>query len=316
MSFPFSVPSNKAYRRFKDDMVVGRSGMIPGKTHYVRPTTDYASYDADAWIANHNEHVYDTVALALADCVSGRGDAIVLAPGTHTVATASLAMAKAGVKIWGAEAWMGVEAERPSAILTTSVAGDEIANVTAADCGILGVTIRPITAGAGIDLSAAANNFLVDGCLIDLVTPVVNIATAGIVAIGAATGVKIHNSVAHSDGAQGNAFTLTGLLQSAVRNCRIFNDAGTWASAILIGAAAKGILIDSNHFYCSGTAMTVGINGTGNAVAGGTIVTRNLSGVLVTKLVDNFDATECELGLNYILTDTGGTGGTLVTATT
>ena len=294
-----------------DDMVFGMSGRIPGKTHYVRPTTDYASYDADAWTKNHNHNVYDTVALALAACVSGRGDAIVLLPGTHTVSTASLAMSKAAVSVWGPEAWAGRQSRVSSAILTTSVTADEIMNVTAPDCAVMGVTVRPITASDAIDLSTAAGGFLVDGCHFDLYTPAVNVATVGITG-AAANDVTIRNSVFVSDGAQGNAIVATGLLNSYIEGNLIYNTTGTWASAVLCGAGVSGLFIDNNRFFSYGTAMTVGINGTGATIAHGIAITRNLAGVLVTKLVDNFDANECDLAENYAMASAT-SGGAIVT---
>lgn len=314
MSFPYSVPEKTGYARFIDGMAFGRSAWIPGKTHYVLPTTDYASFDADGWITNHNPNIYTSFKLAHDACVAGRGDAIVLAPGTHTVSTASLAMSKAGVSVWGPEAWMGQDVEIPTAILTTDITADEIANITAPDCSLNGLTIRPITAAAGVSFSAAANNLLIKGCHVDLYTPVVNIATVGITG-AAATGVRILNSTFKSDGAQGNAIVATGLIDSKIQGCRLWNTAGSWASAILCGAATTGLVIDDNHFYSTGTAMTVGVNGTGATIAGGVLITRNLFGVLVTGQVKNFDSGEAELGINYIATVGAGTGGTLVTVT-
>lgn len=315
MSFPFSVPNNKGHRRFMDDMAFGKSAMIPGKTHYVVPTTSYASYDSFAWVKNHNGAVYNTVALALADCVAGRGDAIVLAPGTHTVATASLAMSKAGVSIWGPEAWAGRLSRIPSATLTTSVTADEIMNVTAPDCALMGVTVRPITASDAVDLSAAADGFLVDGCHFDLYTPAVNSATVGITG-AAANDVQIRRSTFISDGAQGNAIVGTGLVNSYIEDCLIYNTAGTWASAILCGAATTGLFIIGNKILSYGTALTAGVNGTGATIASGVQCIDNRFGSLVTVPVDGFDAGECELVENYHLGVGSADGGVLIVAIT
>lgn len=316
MSFPFSVPRKTAYTRYMDDMAFGLSAMVPGKTHYVRPTTNYASYDADAWIKNHNHNVYDSFKLAHDACVAGRGDAIVFAPGTHTVSTASIAMSKAGVSLWGPEAWMGREAQVPTAILTTDITADQIGNITAPDIGFYGLTIRPITAAAAFDFSAAAHNLRVEGCHLDLYTPAVSTSTVGFSAGGAATGMRFVGNNVISDGAQGNALVMTATTNSLIADNRFVLTAGSWASVILCGAATDTLVIDNNLWIGSGTAITVGINGTGATLASGVFVTRNVNSVLVTKLVDNFDAGECDLGINYIMTDTGGTGGTLVTLTT
>jgi hypothetical protein len=316
MAIGFYVPSKKAGLRFEEGMAFGRSAWIPGRTHYVRPTTNYASFDPDAWVANHDPWFYDTVALALADCVSGRGDAIVLAPGTHLVETASLAMAKSHVSLWGPEAWMGQDVEIPTAILTTDITADQIMNITAPDCSLNGLTVRPITAAAGVDFSALANNLLVKGCHFDLYTPVVDTATVGLTTTGAATGVRILNSNFVSDGAQGNAIVATGLIKSLIQGNLIYNTAGTWASAILCGAATTGLFIIDNHILSYGTALTEGVNGTGATIASGVQCSRNIFGSLVTVAVDSFNAGECELAENYQMGVGGTDGGVLITAIT
>lgn len=291
---------------------------IPGKVHYVVPTTAYDDFtvaSAGSWARDNNPLVYDSFKLAHDACVDGRGDAIVLLPGVHTVSTASIAMNKAGVKVFGPEAWYGRPVFKPTAILTTSIAGDEIANVTAPDVGFIGVTIRPITASDAIDLSAAADGFLVDQCHFDLVTPAVNVATVGLT-LAAAENIIIRNSQFLSDGAQGNAIVATGAIDSLVENNLIYNTAGTWASAILCGAATTGLFIVNNRVLSYGTALTAGVNGTGATIASGVQCIDNRFGSLVTVPIDNFDAGECELSENYHLGVGATDGGVLIVAIT
>ena len=307
---PYTFPNRQLGRAANDGVL----GNMLGQAHFVLPTTDYASYDAFNWTKNHKRNVYESVTDALSACVAGRMDHIVLLPGTHTV-TASLAMSKAGVSIWGPEMWAGLGYVESSAAILTTSASDEVMNVTAANCALKGLTLRPITAKPCVDFSAAGNALNIDGCFFDLETPAVNVATVGIAATGAAR-FRVTNSIFHSDGAQGQAIVATATVRSLIQGNRFHVSAGSWASVILCGAATTGLHIDNNLFTCSGTAMTVGIDGTGATIAGGVHITRNINGVLVTKLVDGFDATEAELGINYICTDTGGTGGTLVTLTT
>lgn len=307
------------FHRSRNDKWAGPSVSIPGKPHFVVPTT---SYDTDwttslagSWARENHQLVYNSIALALAACVDGRGDVIIPLSGTHTVSTASLAMNKAGVKIMGPEAWMGRPVFKPTAILTTNIAGDEIMNITAPDCALIGLTLTPITASDALDVSAAGDGLLVESCHIDLYTPVVNVATVGLT-LGAAENITIRNSVFVSDGAQGNAIVGTGAIQSLIENCLIYNTAGTWASAILCGAATTGLFLVNNRILCYGTALTAGVNGTGATIASGVQCIGNQFGALVTVPVDNFDAGECELSENYHLGIGATDGGALITVIT
>lgn len=313
------VRDNYLYQRSRNGKWSGLESAIPGKVHFVVPTTAYDSgytvASAGSFARENNQLVYDSLKLAHDACVDGRGDAIVLLPGTHTVSTASIAMSKTGVKVFGPEAWFGRPVMKSSAILTTDIAGDEIVNVTAPDCGIIGVTVRPITASDAIDLSAAADGFLVDGCHFDLYTPAVNVATIGLT-LAAAENIVIRNSVFVSDGAQGNAIVATGAIQSLIENCLIYNTAGTWASAIITGAATTGLFIVGNRILSYGTALTAGVNGTGATIASGVQCIGNHFGSLVTVPVDNFDAGECELSENYHLGVGATDGGALIVAIT
>lgn len=311
----FTVRTKSLWQRMQMDRFVGRAERSPGISFYVLPTTDYASYDADAFVRNQNEFVYNTMALALAACVAGRGDNIVLLPGVHNVATASLAMSKAGVKIWGPEAWMDFRVRQSAAILTTDITGDEIMNVTAPDCGIIGASIRPITASDAIDLTAAADGFVVDRCHFDLYTPAVSTSTIGITC-AAARDVFITNSVFISDGAQGNAIVATGLIDSEISHCRFIVKTGTWASVILCGAATTELEISHCSFLAGDAAISDGVNGTGATITSGVHVYDCRFSDSVSKPLDGFGGGEAELAESYKAGDGGGDGGVLVTAIT
>lgn len=296
------------------DKLAGRAANIFGDVFHVLPGSSATHLDHARKL---HSKVYSTVAEALAECVSGRGDAIVLWPGTHTVQTTSLAMSKADVTLMGPEAWVGLD--RPGmmsrAILTTDIAGDEIMNVTAQGCALVGVTLRPITQSDALDLSAAADYFRMLNCYVDLFTPAVHVNTIGLT-LAAAENIVIDGCTFHSDGAQGNAIVATGAIDSYIQNCRIFNTAGTWASAILCGAATTGLHILDSLITSYGTALTAGVNGTGATIASGVQVVRCQFGSFVTVPVDNFDAGECELSENYQLGVGAMDGGALITAIT
>lgn len=308
-----TVREKYLWQQMTDEKFAGMSARVPGNIHYVVPGTSATHF---AYVNDRHKRVYATAALALADCVAGRGDAIVFLPGAHTVATTSLAMSKAGVMWFGPEAWMGKRTQRPSASITTSITGDEIANVTAANCGIYGMKIIPITAGVGIDFSSVAHGLEVQDCYIDMETPVVSTSTVGIKALGAAVDVAIRGCTAVADGAQGNAIVTTATLNMLIERSSIICTAGTWASAILCGAAVAGLQILTTQFQSYGTAITVGVNGTGATIARGVYVSDCRFSDTVTVAIDNFDAGECEIGENYQLGVGGTDGGVLIVAIT
>jgi len=136
------------------------------------------------------------------------------------------------------------------------------------------------------------------------------------VTLGAADDLLIDGCTFVSDGAQGNAIVATAAIRSAIKNCLIYNTAGTWASAILCGAATTGLYIVDNIITSYGTALTAGVNGTGATIASGVQCVRNQFGSLVTVPVDNFDAGECELSENYQLGVGATDGGALIVAIT
>lgn len=310
-----TVRERSLWNRMQNEKFSGRAYAIPGLPHFVRPTTDYQSYDVDAFAANHHVKVYDTLDLALAACVAGRGDAIVLFPGNHTP-TASLAMSKAGVSIWGPEAWMGVKVRKPSASIT-GVTADQAMNITAPNCMIIGITCIPITAQSFADFSALADGLVVKDCYIDLVTPVVNIATEGFTGLAAAENILFEGNTVWSDGAQGPALEITGAnLNCLIKGNHFHVDTGSWASAVNL-ISPDGILVEENDATCGGTAMTACFTGSGTTVIGGVVFKRNVKGVLVTLLVDGFaTASHAELVSNHTATVGLGTGETLVTAVT
>jgi hypothetical protein len=296
------------------DKFAGPAARVTGDTFHVVPGASAAHI---TYAKSVKRNISTSPAEALEKCVDGRGDAIVLWPGDHTVSTASLAMSKAGVKIFGPEEWLGVGRPglKPSATLTTDIATDEIMNVTAADCGIYGVTLIPITQSDGLDLSAAADRFVLKNCFVDLFTPAVHTSTIG-VTLAAADDLLIDGCTFVSDGAQGNAIVATGAIRSRIQDCLIYNTAGTWASAIICGAATTGLFIIGNRILSYGTALTVGVNGTGATIASGVQCIGNQFGSLVTVSIDNFDAGECELAENYHLGIGATDGGVLITAIT
>ncbi len=303
-------------------------GQIPqtaGNVFWVSPSDGY-TVDGRVYRASDNndglspERALRTIDRAwnLVDSsngVFGVGDVITLLPGTHTVQTTSVQADISGVTMTGLPSGRGNQL-RPRTILTTDIAGDEIINVTAQNIEFAHFSVRPITAGVGIDVSAAASEFHFHDFLIDMKTAAVSTSTVGIAAIGAAFFGVIEDFFVICDGAQGNAVDATALSDSVIRRGTILQSAGTWASAILCGAATTQLHIDEVKFLPSNATLTAGINGTGATIASGVLVTHCLFADSVTVAIDNFDAGECEIAENFQLGVGGTDGGVLITAIT
>jgi len=302
-------------------------GQIPqstGRVLFVAPSDSYTVEGRAYSASNDNdglspERAVRTLARAVALATDGANDVIVLLPGSHTT-TASVALSKSAVTIMGLPSYRSFSTNgRPfrqrRTTLTTS-ASDEIINVTAADCAIANLEIIPVTQQVGVDFSAAAHRFHVVDCSIDMETPAVHTSTVGIKCLGAAEDVTLENIYVACDGAQGNAFDVTASLKLTMTNCILVHTAGTWASTVLTGAGTSGCLIDRCEWVSYGTAVTVGVNGTGATIARGVEVRYCNFGNLVTVPVDNYDANEATLVEVYKAGVGATDGGTKVVAIT
>lgn len=314
-----AVRERNVWNRFRNDKYSGPSVSIPGKTLFVAPTTAYvAGYtvaSAQSWARDNNADVYNTINLAYAAAVDGRGDTIVLLPGTHTP-TASVALAKSNLAIVGAESWCGRKVRKPTSIIVAP-AGDEAFNITGADVYFDGVTCVPVTTKSFADFTGAADGLTVKNCYIDLATPAVNIATEGFTGSAGIDNFLFEGNVVWSDGAQGPAVELTGLNNAGkfIKN-HYHVDTGTWASAVNL-IDIDGITAEEELATCGGTAMTACFTGSGTTVIAGALFRDCRKGVLVTLLVDGFGTTShAEIVNNYTATIGGGTGSTLVTVIT
>lgn len=298
--------------------ILGTLPLNMGRQFFVAPSATYTLGGRSFVASDGNdglspERALLTVAAALTLTTASAGDMVVLLPGAHT-ATASLAMSKAGVILTGIPSTRGKMFHHGTS-LTTS-ASDEVINITAAAIEICHLDIVGVTTKVAVDFSSAANRLHVHDCFIDMTVPAVNTGTKGIAALGAASEVLIEDCYFLSDGAQGVAIDATAITASVIRRNYIVNNAGTWAAGCLTGAATANVIFEANIFYCSGTAMTVGVDGTGATIASGVAFVNNRFGSLVTKGVDNYDAGEAELSENYDFGVGATDGGVLVVAIT
>lgn len=315
----FYVRDKYLFHRSRNQKWNGIENQIPGKVFYVVPNTAYTSAFtvamAASWARENNQYVYDTVNLAYADVVDGRGDAIVLLPGTHTL-TANIALAKSNLSIWGADAWAGRKVRKPTSIIK-GIAGSAAFAITGADVSWYGLTIVPITALSFATFTGAADGLTVEDCYFDMATPAVNIATEGFTGSAAIENFKFKGNVAWSDGAQGPCVELVGAnINGLFQDNHYHVDTGTWASAVNL-IDIDGIVAVNELATCSGTAMTACFTGSGTTVIAGALFRDCRKGVLVTLLVDGFGTTShAEIVNNYTATVGGGTGSTLVTTIT
>ena len=297
-------------------------GSIPvatGRIFFVAPADSYVADGLSYSASDGNDglsvaRALRTIARAWNQATADVGDVIALLPGGHTVQTASVAASKSGVSMFGIPSGNGNNLKNRVTV-TTDITADEIINVTAADIEFGHFDIIPITASDGIDLSAAADGFYMHDFKIDMKTPAVSTSTVGIT-LAAAEGILIENFSVICDGAQGNAIVATAAIDSVIRDFTMLVSAGTWASAILCGAATTQLHIDKGHFLPSNATLTAGVNGTGATIASGVLVTDCRFADSVTVAIDNFDAGECEIAENYQLGVGSTDGGVLITAIT
>jgi hypothetical protein len=312
------VRDKYAFRRSLNDKWFGQSANIMGRPLFVVPSTAAGNFSVGSWASwarDNNQLVFDTMNLAFAQVQDGRGDAVVLLPGTHTL-TANIAWSKSQVQVYGPESWIGLSRRmRPSAKLIP-IAGSAGLTLTGADVTFNGVEFVPITAQNFCSFSAAAARLRLLNCYLDMETPAVNVATQGFVATGAAPHVHVSGCTFISGGAQGFALGMVAATPFLIEDSDFLVSAGTWAAAVKTGAGSVG-LVRRNYFGGQGTSIT-GLASTGAAEATNSIrLNDNRVGVghVLASGYGGANA-KCVLANNFIETVSGGTGGTLVTIST
>lgn len=143
----------------------------PGDIFFVKSGTgvDAAGY------GQNPDAPFATVDYAIGQCTAAKGDVIYVLPG-HAETTTAIALDVAGVKIVG----LGFGANRPT--LTATTGATDLLNVTAADCAIQGLRLVGAASGntALLDLSAAATDFVAEGCeFVQAATPLDGITISG-----------------------------------------------------------------------------------------------------------------------------------------
>jgi hypothetical protein len=298
-------------------------GAIPqtaGRIFWVAPGAGGYTVDGRTYTAsNDNDGLSPEQAFATLDrgvnLATANGDVVVALPGSHSP-TASLAMDSAGVTLMGLPGGAGNFLRQKTTI--AAVTGDQNINVTAADVEIAYLNIVPVTADTAIDLTSAADRFHCHHCSFDMATPAASTGTKAIENLETTAGpdnVLIEYCCFDSDGAQGNAITTGAFINSVIEHCYVLlSAAGTWASAIAVGAASAQVIVNDVTFHTSGGTMTDCVTGT-NGVTGGVLLLRCNFPVTCDE-VDGFTGGDAELNQCFIATVGGGSGGTQVTPTT
>jgi hypothetical protein len=306
-------------------------GSVPntgGRVFWVAPSDSYVVEGKYYPASDYNDGLSPRKALrrvnrAWSLVSANAGDVIVLLPGTHSAAdingtAASIAASTAGVTMTGLNCGPGSGNFMRKRTALTCVAADETVNVTAADIEIANITFLGDALNVGsyhVNTTVAGHRLHVHDCTFDVTAQTANTGIGAVAATGAATNVTIQRCVFHVDGAFGPMLDMSATLDSVVQDCLFSLSTGTIANFILTGAAAR-LFIRRNTFNAGAGTATAPIDGTGATVANGILIAQNIFGVNSTVSIDNFDAAEAVLSMNYIATVGGGAGGTLLTAIT
>lgn len=298
----------------------------PSDSYTVDGRTYSASNDNDGMSP---ERAVRTIAQAISNATANSGCVIALLPGTHTSAAA--ACSKAGVSfiglpyfpeavVHGYHGWQPQVTVTPSA--TAAIA------ITAADCAFYNIRFLPVTAQTCVTMTTAGARTKFVHCMVDNTGVTGHASTAGIVVTTAnlPRGVQFLGcifkdaSVTTSNGA---ALNLAASKDFWLYKCVVYKDGQiasgvAWTTAIILEDLATGTFEEVNAII---SEVSVGITKviTGTTMTGAGLIhairctsTVNTGGLLL----DDFAAADVDLCLNYVATVAGGTGGTLITATT
>ncbi len=252
-----------------------------GAVYWVAPVSPY-TVEGRAYSSSDNndglspERALATIGQAITNATANANDVIMLLPSAtaHTSA-ATVTLSKAGLTFVGCQPHMRLGPEYRNYPLNSKVnwgstfAGVGITN-TAADTTFVGINFIPVTAQSMMTVAAAARNTFID-CSVTM-SSAVSTSTKGFVFSGASpfatfTNCVCLNNVATS--AQGPWLDLTGAANFMLDHCQTIQSgtSGAWAVAIQLGAGSSGTF---NECYLNAVGvgtMTIGIDGTGVAVA-------------------------------------------------
>lgn len=300
-------------------------GDIPqtvGNVFWVAPSTSALIEDKTVIASDGNDGLspdrpLSTVAQAISNATADASDVIMMLPGTHTSA-AQVGLSKAGLTFVAAHPVNRIAPQVRQYALDTKVnwtstlAGTAVAN-TAADCAFYGINFIPVTARTFMSCIATPRNRFV-GCSVTQ-SAAASTSTKGIVFSGAAGAncsfidCVFLNNIATS--AQGPCLDLTAADNFLVQGCDVLlkGTSSAWAVAIQLGAASAGIFRENFIGAVNAGTITIGVDGTGVAVANAVQFINNRYGVSPgAGATKNFDNTDVCLVENYYATIGGGAG--------
>jgi hypothetical protein len=312
----------------------GSLPMSMGRIHFVAPAASYVVDGRTYSASNQNdglspERAVLTIAQAISNATANAGEVIALLPGTHTSAAAALSKAGltfVGLPYFPQAAVGGYHGWQPQVTVTGST-GSAI-DITAADNTFYNIRFLPVTQQLTVSLTTAAHRTKFVHCMIDNTGVTGHANTRGIIVTTANLPRGVHflgcifkdASVTTSCGA---ALNLADAVDFWLYKCTIYTDGQiasgvAWTTAVIVEDGCTGTFEEVNAII---SEVSVGITKviTGTTLTGAGVVhairctqTVNTGGLLF----DDFAAADMDLCLNYVATVAGGTGGTLITAST
>lgn len=298
--------------------------VAPSATYYVAGKA-YTASDGNDGLSPERAKL--TIDSAINQTTANSGDIVALLPGTHTSANAAADVA--GVTFVGLpyfpQAVVNDIAGMAPPVTVTGSTGVGI-TVTAADNTFYNIRFVPVTQQIAVSYSAAATRLKFVHCMVDNTGVTGHANTRGIVASAAAANVMLSGCLLRDASVTtscGPALVLGASTHFFIDKTIVYKDgsvaSGTaWTTAITVADGCSGTFRELDYI---GTEVSVGCTKvvTGASLTGAGVVhairctmTVNTGGLLF----DDFAAADMDLCLNYVATVAGGTGGTLITAST
>jgi hypothetical protein len=310
----------------------GALPMTAGNVWWVAPSDTYSiagnSYNAsDGNNGLSPELAVRRISQAVTNAAADGGDIIALLPGTHTTLSA-LPVSKAGLTFVGLPYLPSTD---DYTIPKTTIVGTGAIGVavTAANVSFYNIRFLPVTQFQAVTFTTAADNLLFKGCMVDLKTATAHANTKGITGTGATQAPSnlrfLDTYIEQTNGGTSNGYAIdvSAAVNFIVKRAEIVNNgltasATAWLVACKVNDNASGVF-DSVSFRSNNVAVGCAkvIEGVTHTAAGAIEFRRCTSTVNTGNVMfSGFAAADCDLVLNYVGTVAGGTGGTLITATT
>lgn len=301
-----------------------------GSVFWVAPASPYTVEGRSYSSSDNNdglspERALATIGQAISNATANNGDIIMLLPGSHTNA-AVVSINKAGLTFIGAHPRARFSPDfRPYPLdskvnWTSTLAGAAVA-LTVADTTFAGINMIPVTAQSFMTAVTCPRTAFID-CAVTL-SAAASTSTKGIVFSGGSSAFCSFtncigiNTIATS--AQGPWLDLTGAANFAMESCQtlLTGTSSAWAVAIQLGAGSSGV-VKNSHIAAQGAGtITIGVDGTGVAVANSVMFSNNFYGVSPgAGAVKNLTNADAGIVQNFYATIGGGAGFVIQTVTT